>query len=182
MGEADQVAEAAAVLSLVLSARSRVAEAADLAGLSARHAPAVSVIANARLLAATARVAAARDEPADAVRAARQAVDLVPAEMPSLRADCLTQLATVLDTVARAEAGAGAAASLPAHAAVTADVAGPTGEVEQNATRAVEDAIDLYERKGNLVGAARARARREAIGAGSDSDRSDPTTPESPGR
>jgi hypothetical protein len=59
---------------------------------------------------------------------ATEAVRLVPTEMPNLRADLLVELAEIL----RASGDA-------------------TG-----ATRAIGEAIGLYERKGNLVGAARA--------------------------
>lgn len=71
-----------------------------------------------------------RDDYPEAERPAREAVRLAPSRMPKLRADLLVDLAEVL-------------------------WAGGDGK---DATRTIGQAIDLYDRKGNLVSAARARS------------------------
>ena len=73
---------------------------------------------------------ASRNAHGEAERLAREALRLVPAEMPNLRADLLVDLAEIL--LARGD--------------------------RTGATPMVADAIELYERKGNLVSAAQARS------------------------
>ena len=129
VGLRDTVAQTAAELSLLVVRRDP-AEAAQLASISRASAPAESVAAQALWRVATARAAAVRDRPDKPERLAREAAGLVPAEMLQLRADVLVELAEVL----RSRADAAAAGS------------------------ATADAIELYERKGNVVSAARARS------------------------
>src|SRR6266496_512262 len=127
--ERGPVAEIAAGLSRVLSIPDRSTEAAGFATMSVDHAPAEGTAAQALWRAAKARVMASRDDQVEAERLAREAVGLAPAEMLNLRADLLTDLAGVL-------LGAGQRAT---------------------AQPVLAEAIELYERKGNLVSAARAR-------------------------
>jgi tetratricopeptide (TPR) repeat protein len=122
----DTIAQTAARLSLVVLQRDP-ARAEALAALSRDNAPAESIAAQALARAATARVTASHTR-RGADDLATEAVRFVPTEMPNLRADILMELAEIL----RASGDA-------------------TG-----ATRAIGEAIGLYERKGNLVGAARA--------------------------
>jgi hypothetical protein len=122
----DTIAQTAARLSLVVVQRDP-ARAEALAALSRDNAPAEGIAAQALARAATARVTASRAL-RGAADLATEAVRLVPTEMPNLRADLLVELADIL----RASGDA-------------------TG-----ATRAIGEAIGLYEQKGSLVGAARA--------------------------
>ncbi|MGH2499896.1 MAG: hypothetical protein ACRDF0_07390 [Candidatus Limnocylindria bacterium] len=124
----DTVAQTAARLSLAAVQRD-AARAERLAALSRDNAPAESVAAQALWRAATARVTASHNRRKEARALATEAVRVVPTEMPNLRADLLVVLAEILL---------------------------PDGEAT-GATRAIDEAIDLYERKGNLVAAARAR-------------------------
>ncbi len=114
--ERDDFSQTAARLALVLCRQGRGEEAAAMAALSAEAAPSESVAAQALSSAARARAAA------DA-GLARMAVELVPEEMPNLRADVLVELAAVLRA----------------------------GGDEHGAGDAVEEAVELYERKGNLA-------------------------------
>jgi DNA-binding SARP family transcriptional activator/tetratricopeptide (TPR) repeat protein len=122
----DIIAQTAARFSLVVVQRDP-ARAEALAALSRDNAPAEGIAAQALARAATARVTASRAL-RGAADLATEAVRLVPTEMPNLRADLLVELADIL----RASGDA-------------------TG-----ATRAIGEAIGLYEQKGSLVGAARA--------------------------
>lgn len=131
MGEPDPLAQIAASLSRVLSIRGDHREAAKMASLGRGRAPLESVAAQALWRVATARVITHRD-PEEAGRLARQAVDLVPTEMPNLAADLRLELAEIL---------------------------GATGQ-DQTVRSLVEEAKILYEGKGNLVGVARAEASR----------------------
>jgi len=128
VGLRDALAQTAAQLSLLVVRRDR-AEAADLASLSRESAPAESVAAQALWRAATARMLAEADEHREAERLAREAVRLVPAEMLNLRADLLVTLAEVVRA----------------------------GGNETVATSVIRDAVELYERKGNISSAARVR-------------------------
>jgi tetratricopeptide (TPR) repeat protein len=128
IGERDQTAQVAAQLSRIMSARGHVEHAATFASLSRQQAPAESVATQALWRAATARVLALRKD-TEAERLARQAIRLVPPDMLNLRADLHLDLAE----------------TLPA-----------TGENDQ-ARAVLDEATDLYERKGNLIGARRAR-------------------------
>jgi len=114
--ERDDLAQTAARLAFVLWRQGRDAEAAGLAVLSADAAPSESPAAQALSQVASARATA------DPERAS-EAADLVPEDMPNLRADVLVELAAVLRA---------------------------SGD-EQAARRAVEEAIANYDRKGNLA-------------------------------
>jgi DNA-binding SARP family transcriptional activator/tetratricopeptide (TPR) repeat protein len=128
IGERDQTAQIAAELSRVLSARDATDEANRFAALSRQQAPAESVAAQALWRTATARVMTLRGD-AEAAHPAQEAIACVPIDMVNLRADLLLDLAVTLLA---------------------------TGG--QDKARAVlDEAMDLYERKGNLVGARRTR-------------------------
>ena len=98
--------------------------------MSKNHAPVEGLAAQALWRAAKAGVMVSRDDHLEAERLAREAVGLAPAEMPNLRADLLMDLAGVL---------------------LWARQRAKTQPV-------IAEAIALYERKGNLVSAARARS------------------------
>jgi tetratricopeptide (TPR) repeat protein len=125
----DTVSQTAARLSLAV-VQGDAARAERLAALSRDNAPAESVAAQALWRAATARSTASRNDRREGRALAREAVHFVPTEMPNLRADLLVELAGTL----RADGDA-------------------TG-----ASKAIGEAIDLYEQKGNVVAAARARS------------------------
>lgn len=125
----DTIAQTAARLALLALERD-LAEAEQLASLSRDSAPAESVAAQALWRTATARATARHSPPGEAGALAREAVRLVPTEMPNLRADLMVELAEILRAAGDA-----------------------TG-----ATQASVEAIDLYERKGNVQAAARARS------------------------
>jgi DNA-binding SARP family transcriptional activator len=127
-GEREPVAEIAAGLSQVLSLQDRSTEAAGFATMSVEYAPAEGAAAQALWRAAKARVTVSRDDQVEAERLAKDAVGRAPAEMLNLRADLLMDLAAVL-LGARQRA---------------------------KAQPVIAEAIELYERKGNLVSAARA--------------------------
>jgi ATP/maltotriose-dependent transcriptional regulator MalT len=129
VGLREPVAQTAARLSL-LAVQRDPAEAELLASLSRDNAPAESVAAQALWRAATARVTASRNAHQEAERLAREAIGLVPAEMPNLQADLLVDLAEI--PLARGD--------------------------RTSATPMIADAIELYERKGNLASAAQARS------------------------
>jgi tetratricopeptide (TPR) repeat protein len=129
-GLREPVAQTAARLSL-LAVQRDPAEAELLASLSRDNAPAESVAAQALWRAAMARVTASRNaHGGEAERLAREAIGLVPAELPNLRADLLVNLAEI--PLARGD--------------------------QTGATPMLADAIELYERKGNLVSAAQAHS------------------------
>jgi class 3 adenylate cyclase len=128
--ERDPAAKIAAGLSRVLSTRGRSEEADEFATRSKEYAPVEGVAAQALWRAAKARVMASRDDHLEAGRLAREAVDLTSVETPNLRADLLVDLATVL----------------------------LSAQQSAKAEPVIAEAIQLYERKGNLVSAARARA------------------------
>ena len=98
--------------------------------MAKEYAPAQGAAAQALWRAAKAGILVSRDDHLEAERLAREAAGLAPAEMPNLRADLLVDLAEVL-----------LRAGQPAKA----------GSV-------IAEAIELYERKGNLVSAARGRS------------------------
>jgi tetratricopeptide (TPR) repeat protein len=127
-GLRDTIAQTAARLSLAVGQRD-VARAKLLASLSREAAPAESCAAQALWRTATARATVSRNHDREASALAREAVRFVPTEMPNLRADLLAELADILRAV---------------------------GD-EEGATGAIGEAIDLYERKGNLLAASRAR-------------------------
>jgi hypothetical protein len=136
MGERDEVAQFAAGLSQVLSSLGRGDEAATFASMSMENAPAESVVSQALWRTAKARVIAGRGGSREAERLAREAVRLVPAELPNHRGDLLIDLAEVLRK----------------------------GGNSQSATQAVAEAIELFERKGNLASAARSRTESQRAG------------------
>jgi tetratricopeptide (TPR) repeat protein len=129
----DTIAQTAARLSLVVLQRDP-GRAEALATLSRDNAPAESIAAQALARVATARTTASRARHG-ATGLATEAVRLVPSVMPNLRADLLVELAEILRA--------------------SGDAIG--------ATRAIGEAVGLYERKGNLVGAARAGEYVRAI-------------------
>jgi len=133
MQERDPLSQTAALLSRLLSRQGRGSEAARLADLSKDKAPAESVAAQALWRAAAARVVVARGEAREAVALGRKALELVSGDMLNLRADLCVDLAEVLAAI---------------------------GRQDQERTLLAE-AIDLYTRKGNVVGARRA-ARPQA--------------------
>jgi tetratricopeptide (TPR) repeat protein len=128
--ERDPVSKIAAGLSRVLFVRGRSKEADGFATMSKEYAPVEGLAAQALWRAAKARVMASRGDHLEAERLAREAVSLASVETPNLRADLLVDLAEVLLW-----------AKQPA-----------------KAEPVIAQAIELYERKGNLISAARARA------------------------
>jgi tetratricopeptide (TPR) repeat protein len=128
--ERDPVSKIAAGLSRVLFVRGRSKEADGFATMSKEYAPVEGLAAQALWRAAKARVMASRGDHLEAERLAREAVSLASVETPNLRADLLVDLAEVLLW-----------AKQPA-----------------KAEPVIAKAIELYERKGNLISAARARA------------------------
>lgn len=135
VGERDQASQIAAELSRVLSSRGAIQEAMTFASVSRRHAPAESVAAQALWRVATARALALAGESGDAGPLAREAITLVPADMLNLRAEVHLDLAETLLV---------------------------TGQ-HQAALSPTREAASIYERKGNLVGARRARALHEGF-------------------
>jgi tetratricopeptide (TPR) repeat protein len=129
MGERDHLSQIAAGLSQVLSGTGQLEEAERLATVSAEHASAEGV-ALAVSYAAQGRALMGRGNISEAERLAREAVRLSPLGMPNLRADLLVGLAEALQA----------------------------GGSENDAMPAISEAIELYERKGNLVSAVRARS------------------------
>jgi tetratricopeptide (TPR) repeat protein len=128
-GLREPAAQSAARLSQIRSAQYDPAGAERLASLSREKAPAESAVAQALWRAAAARVLADRDDHVEAERLARQAVELVPREMLNARGSVLVNLAKVLLAAGRRDA------ALPV----------------------INEAIEAYDRKSNLVSAARAR-------------------------
>jgi DNA-binding SARP family transcriptional activator/tetratricopeptide (TPR) repeat protein len=133
VGERDQTSQIAAELSLVLSARGCAVDAARFASVSRQQAPAECVSAQALWRAATARALARAGDTGEAVLLAREAITLVPASMLNLRAGLQVELARALLAAGEHQAMASA----------------------------IREAAVLYERKGNVVGARRARTFQE---------------------
>jgi tetratricopeptide (TPR) repeat protein len=130
MGETGIFSTLVADLAVVLCELGRFDEAALFIEESRNAAAAEDVLSHARWRIAWARVLAGRGTPKEAVDVARQAVALLePTDVINVKADTLVQLARV-------------------HAAA--------GE-ESEAARALAQALDLYERKGNVVSAERVR-------------------------
>ena len=128
--EREPVARIAAGLSRVLSLRDRSSEADGFATMSLDYSPAEGAAAQALWRAARALVMVSRDRHSEAERLAREAVGLAPAEMLNLRADLLMDLAGVLLSAGQ----------------------------RARAQPVIAEAVERYERKGNLVSAARARS------------------------
>jgi DNA-binding SARP family transcriptional activator/tetratricopeptide (TPR) repeat protein len=127
IGERDEISRNAARLSFVLRAEKRSVAAAHFASLSTRTAPSEGVEAQALSRMARAQGLTERGDHRAAEALARQAVDLAPSKMLTLRADLLVELAEVLR---------------PA-------------DGQRAAREALDEAARLYEHKGNIVAAGR---------------------------
>jgi DNA-binding SARP family transcriptional activator/class 3 adenylate cyclase/tetratricopeptide (TPR) repeat protein len=134
MREREWVSRFAAGLSRVLSIQGSE-EAERFSALSFETAPAENVAAQALWRSAKARALVNRGDHGEAERLAREAIQLVPREMLNLGADLRVDLAEILLVDRRREA----------------------------ALRVINEAIDLYKRKGNLVSATRTRALGQSI-------------------
>jgi tetratricopeptide (TPR) repeat protein len=136
MGDRNQGSTAAALLGLTLVEQGRDDEALEFADLAAAWAVADDTASQVYQLSVRARVLAGREEHAAAEAAATDAVALSKAsDELSLRGDALVHLAHVLERAGRTE----------------------------RAAAALREAVALYERKGNAVSAARARATIERL-------------------
>lgn len=124
VGERDQVAQIAGLLSRILSSRGDLEEAEQLAAVSVEQSPAESVTSQALSRTALALVTAERGDHIQAERLAREAVGLAPVDMLNLRGSLLVDLACVLSIVDRG----------------------------QEAKAVLAEAAFAYERKGNLIG------------------------------
>ena len=135
MGATGNASTAAALLAVALVEQGRYDEALWNADLAAAWAAPDDTASQVNQLAARARVLASRGDFERAEAAAREAVRLSHrSDDISQRGDALVDLAAVLDRASRA----------------------------REAAEALADAIALYERKGNIALASRARAIREA--------------------
>jgi DNA-binding SARP family transcriptional activator len=128
MGERDMISQIAATLSRLASVRGEIDEGERLAEMSRRQAPAESVASQASWRGATARTLAIRNNRQGAKQLALQALELAPVEMPNLRAETLIDLGSVF-----LNAG-----------------------LRDRASEVIDEAVTLYEQKGNVVGAAQA--------------------------
>jgi tetratricopeptide (TPR) repeat protein len=128
MGERDMISQIAATLSRLASVRGEIDEGERLAEMSRRQAPAESVASQASWRGATARTLAIRNNRQEAKQLALQALELAPVEMPNLRAETLIDLGSVF-----LNAG-----------------------IRDRASEVIDEAVTLYEQKGNVVGAAQA--------------------------
>jgi class 3 adenylate cyclase/tetratricopeptide (TPR) repeat protein len=136
MGAVSQASTAAALLAWSLARQGCHDEAVRFADLATAWAAPDDMASQTGQLAARALVFAARGDLERAEHAAREAVRFAePSEEISLRGDCLVTLATVLGRAGRG----------------------------REAVVALEEAIALYERKGNVVAAGRARAVLDGI-------------------
>jgi tetratricopeptide (TPR) repeat protein len=136
MGNRNQGSTAAALLGLALVEQGREDEALEFADLAAAWAVRDDTVSQVGQLGVRGRVLAARGEHAAAEAAATQAVARSKAsDEISLRGDALVDLAVVLERAGRTK----------------------------DATEALREAVALYERKGNAVSAARARATIERL-------------------
>jgi tetratricopeptide (TPR) repeat protein len=126
-GEPYYISQSAARLSLVLRTMGRAAEAADFARLSGETAPAEGAAEQALSRVALAGAAADGGDRDEAGQLAREAVEIAPREMLNLRADVLMDAAAILRSAGDHRAAA----------------------------HAVDEAVHLYERKGNVVSANR---------------------------
>lgn len=130
LGERDFIAQFAAHLSSVSSARRNTADATQFASTAAEAAPAESVSAQALWRAAKARVLSHQGDQRGAQQLTRDAIRLVPHDMLNLRADLHVTLAESLFTTGLNDAGA----------------------------RVLNEAIEMYASKGNINAAERARS------------------------
>jgi len=132
MGERAYYGTTAAVLAHAVLAQGRPAEASELCSVSEGNAAAEDVGTQAMWRGVRARLLAAEGELEAAERIAREAAALMePTDLLNDRADVLLDVGEVLGLVGRAD----------------------------DARRITEQAIALYEEKGNVVSAGRARAR-----------------------
>jgi class 3 adenylate cyclase/tetratricopeptide (TPR) repeat protein len=139
MGATNQGATAAAMLAYALVQQGRHDEAIRYADLAAAWAAPDDISSQVPQLAARAHVLAARGELERAEATAREAVRLSErSDEIGQRGDALVDLATVLDRAGRVS----------------------------DAAAALRDAIALYQRKGNVVFAARAHTSLERLGHG----------------
>jgi class 3 adenylate cyclase/tetratricopeptide (TPR) repeat protein len=139
MGATNQGSTAAAMLAVALVQQGRHDEAIRYADLAAAWAAPDDTASQVPQLAARAHVLAARGELERAEAAAREAVRLSErSDDICLRGDALVDLAAVLEAAGRAG----------------------------DAATALRDAIALYQRKGNVVSAARAHTTLERLGYG----------------
>ena len=137
MGNRNQGSTAAALVGLTLIEQGRDDEALEFADLAAAWAAPDDTVSQVLQLAVRARVLAGRGEHAAARASATDAVALSKAsDDPSLRGDALVYLAHVLERAGRAE----------------------------DAAKSLHEAVALFERKGNAISAARARATIERLG------------------
>lgn len=131
MGEKYVLAKLSALLAQATYAQGRYAEAARLAEAGEDVAPAEDLVAQTTARGARAKALARLGQGDSALALAREAVEAVGrTDLLNLRADALVDLAEVLEI---------------------------TGEPEQ-AVQVGEDALDLYERKGNVVSVQRTKA------------------------
>ncbi len=125
----EETSEAAALLARVLFKKGNLDGAAEMADLSRDQAPSQSVAAQALWRSTRALTMAAQGDYGDAIRLAESAVDLIPGAMLNLRAGIHIDMGMALSALGLREAAKGA----------------------------VDEAIDLYGRKGNLAAASQAR-------------------------
>lgn len=135
VSDRDQTAQIAGRLSLLLADQGDAEEAGHLAALASHAAPAESVAAQALTRAAAARTALDDQDLEEAHALIRGAIGVVPSEMLDLRALLHRNLAKVAAASGRAD----------------------------EARSIADQAIELYERKGNMVAA---RRMAEAVGSG----------------
>jgi len=129
MSEQEWVSRFASRLAHLLAVRA-LPEAAEFSSLAIENAPAENLPAQALCRVAQSRVLLNRGERMESERLAREAVDLVPRAMLNLRGDVLGNLAEILLATGQRDA------ALPV----------------------IGEATELYDRKGNLVSATRARS------------------------
>ncbi|MEX0698846.1 MAG: BTAD domain-containing putative transcriptional regulator [Acidimicrobiia bacterium] len=130
MAENHMISSIAATLSRVLMRHGDVDQAADLAVMSSSRAPSQSVACQALWRSAHARVLAMSGSRLEAEALARDAVELVPPDMLNLSAEVLVDLGEVLALCERRD----------------------------RAAEVLQDAISVFEAKGNLAGAAQTAA------------------------
>jgi predicted ATPase/class 3 adenylate cyclase/DNA-binding winged helix-turn-helix (wHTH) protein len=137
MGEKALLATTAAMLAQAVYAQGRHEEAMELSRVSERAAATNDLSAQVTWRGVRAKVFAAQDRGGEAEALAREAVRLAePTDFLTIRADALLDLAEVLRH------------------------AGSSAEAED----AIRAALELYERKGDVVSAERARSRLGAVG------------------
>lgn len=130
MEENHMISSIAGVLSRVLARQGDIGEAEDFAAMSSSRAPSQSISCQALWRSANARILALNGSRREAESLARDAVELVPADMLNLRADVGVDLGEVLALC----------------------------EQWDRATEALHGAISHYAAKGNLAGACQAAA------------------------